>query len=142
MSGSIINRLTSPIGLVYDDYTHSFIIGNYFGHHLARWKSGSNQLIPVAGTAGTAGNTSSLLSGPVGITMDMMGNIYCADALNHRIQLFLEGQSEGITIAGITGVNGSNATTLYTPYWVELDNQLNLYVSDTSNRRIQKFSRY
>ena len=71
-----------------------------------------------------------------------MGNVYVADMSNHRMQLFVVGQSDGITIAGVTGISGANSTLLYRPYSVALDNQLNLYVSDTSNHRIQRFSRY
>jgi len=76
------------------------------------------------------------------VSLDPMGNIYVADMANHRIQVFLSGQSIGRTIAGITGINGPNATALNEPRWVTLDKQLNLYVSDTSNHRVQMFKRY
>jgi DNA-binding beta-propeller fold protein YncE len=83
---------------------------------------------------GTAGNTSTLLSYPAGVTFDPMGNMYVADANNHRIQFFIVGQSVGITIAGISGISGNNSTMLNIPQSVELDNQLNLYVADTLNQ--------
>jgi hypothetical protein len=66
-----------------------------------------------------------------------MGNLYVADRDNHRIQFFLVGQSNGTTIAGITGISGTNSTLLNVPRSLALDNQLNLYVVDTSNHRIQ-----
>ena len=68
--------------------------------------------------------------------------MYIADKDNYRIQLFMAGQSEGITIAGVTNVFGNNSTLLYQQWSVRLDNQLNLYVADTENHRIQKFLRY
>jgi hypothetical protein len=71
-----------------------------------------------------------------------MGNVYVADRGNHRIQLFLTDQLVGTTIAGITGLHGPNSTMLDTPFSVALDSQLNLYVADTNNQRIQKFLRY
>ena len=74
--------------------------------------------------------------------MDPMGKIYVADSANQRIQLFLAGQSTGITIAGISGVIGNSSTLLNYPFWPLLDNQLNLYVSDYLNFRVQKFNRY
>ena len=83
-----------------------------------------------------------MLSGPVGVTLDPLGNMYVADSNNQRIQLFLVGQSTGITVAGTTGIYGSTASLFYFPYWVILDKQLNLYVSDTANHRVQKFVRY
>ena len=69
-----------------------------------------------------------------------MGNMYVADKDNYRIQLFMAGQSEGITIAGVTNVFGNNSTLLYQPWSIRLDNQLNLYVADFYNHRIQKFN--
>jgi len=74
--------------------------------------------------------------------LDPMGNMYICDHGNQRIQIFYAGQTNGSTIVGITNVSGNNATTLSAPYSVSLDNQLNLYVADTNNNRIQKFLRY
>ncbi len=91
---------------------------------------------------GISGIDSISLYNPVGVTMDPMGNIYVADSGNHRIQFFLAGQSNATTITGTTGISGINANQLSFPYWVILDNQLNLYVSDTFNNRVQKFVRY
>ncbi len=85
-----------------------------------------------------AGNTSTILNFPTDVAFDPMGNMNVADAYNHRIQLFLFGQSSGSTIAGLSGISDSNSTMLHTPYSVKLDNQLNLYVSDASNNRLQK----
>ena len=71
-----------------------------------------------------------------------MGNIYVADRDNRRIQFFSMRQSNGTTVAGITGVTGANASLFNNPVSVVLDTQLNLYVSETTNHRVQKFIRY
>lgn len=71
-----------------------------------------------------------------------MGNMYIIDRHSHRVQVFPVGQSTGVTIAGITGKSGINATLLDSPTSLVLDNQLNLYVVDCLNHRIQKFLRY
>jgi len=71
-----------------------------------------------------------------------MGNIYVVDRDNRRLQFFSIGQSNGMTIAGITGILGANASLLNSPLSVVLDTQLNLYVSDGENHRIQKFMRF
>jgi len=42
-------------------------------------------------------------------------------------------QLEGITIAGVTGISGPNASLPNTLWAVRLDNQLNLYVADSIN---------
>ena len=65
-----------------------------------------------------------------------------ADTGNNRIQFFQSGQTVGRTIAGITGVNGTNMSLLNQPFWAALDKQLNLYISDSFNHRVQMFRRY
>ena len=104
---------------------------------------GARNWILVAGNLnGTNGNTSMELNSPFGVAMDPMGNAYIADRGNYRIQFFLAGQSTGVTIAGVTGTIGINSTRFNWATFVTLDNQLNLYVADTNNHRIQKFLRY
>jgi len=134
--------LLTPFGFVFDSISRSFIITSHQGHSIVRWPLNATNWTLVSGTPGFAGSTASLLNGPVGITQDLMGNLYVADSNNHRVQFFADDNSEGLTIAGISGTFGSNSTHLRSPYWVKLDNQLNLYVSDISNNRIQKFLRY
>jgi len=76
------------------------------------------------------------------MVLDPMGNMYVCDRNNQRIQLFKAGEYVGQTIAGTTGVSGINASLLNYPWSLKLDNQLNLYVLDTNNHRVQKFLRY
>jgi DNA-binding beta-propeller fold protein YncE len=136
-------QLNTPFGLYFDSLSNSLIISNINGHNVVRWVLGATSWTLMAGSInGSTGSTSTLLSSPTDVTFDPMGNMYVADNGNHRIQLIMAGQSDGITIAGIPGVSGSNLTMLNAPYSVELDNQLNLYVSDALNQRIQKFVRY
>ena len=82
------------------------------------------------------------LNRPMEATFDSMNNMYVADRDNNRIQFYQIGQLNGTTIAGMTGVNDSTATKLSWPRSVRLDSQLNLYVADSNNHRIQKFLRY
>lgn len=136
-------NLFYPTAVYFDSPSNSLVIANYGANNVVRWTLGANSWTLIGGSMnGSSGNTSALFAGPVGITMDPMGNIYVADMINTRIQLFLVGQSNATTIAGSTGVYGANSTLINRPYWVALDNQLNLYVSDTYNDRIQRFSRY
>lgn len=143
--GSGINntQLSYPYGLHLDTISNSLIIANYYANNIVRYTFGTNTWTLIAGNSGgLAGNTSVYLNNPFEATLDPMGNVYVADRNNHRIQFFNPGQLNGITIAGITGVNSANNITLSSPRSVRLDSQLNLYVADTSNHRIQKFLRY
>ena len=70
------------------------------------------------------------------------GNIYVVDTYNQRIQVFLVGQSNGTTIAGVTSILGSTSNLFRYPYSLALDHQFNLYICDTYNFRVQRFLRY
>lgn len=136
-------QLNCPGGLYFDSSTNSLIIANFFANNIVRWKLGGNNWTLLAGNInGINGNTSALLDHPTSFIYDPMGNMYVADMFNHRIHMFSTEQSNGTTIAGISGVLGNSSTMLYYPVALALDNQLNLYVTDSFNQRIQKFLRY
>lgn len=141
--GSSNTQLSASYGICLDLPTNSLLIANAGRNNIVRWILGASNWALVAGNSnGTSGSSSTDLMAPADVTVDPMGNIYVADTYNHRIQFFPVGQLNGITIAGISRTQGANATQLNTPYSVALDNQLNLYVSDGNNHRIQKFLRY
>jgi hypothetical protein len=100
-----------------------------------RWRVGASNGTIVAGLAGNPGSNSNQLNIPSGITLDRWQNIYVNDRTNLRIQLFCNGSSTGITIAG----SGTNGTSFSLPYDVKLDSQLNLYVVDSNGYRVWKF---
>ena len=142
-AGLANTQLNNPTGLLVDSLSNSLLIGNTMINNIIRYTLGASAWTLVVGSInGTAGATSTLLSYTVDMTIDPMGNLYVADRNNHRIQFFLNGQLNGTTIAGITSTSGNNSTTLSQPRSVKLDSQLNLYVADASNHRIQKFLRY
>jgi hypothetical protein len=92
----------------------------------------TNTTTIVAGN-GTAGNASNMLAGPRGIFVDSAFNLYVADILNQRIQLFRVGQLNATTVAG----NGANGTiTLNDPIGVVLDADGYLYILNWGNGRI------
>jgi NHL repeat len=65
--------------------------------------------------------------------------VYASDEGNQRIQYFVAGQTNGSTLAGVTGVLGSSSTLLNTPSSVAIDSQFNIYAVDYGNQRVQKF---
>jgi sugar lactone lactonase YvrE len=142
-AGTGVRQLYHPRGLYFDTSTNSLLIANNYAHNIVRWTLGANSWTLVAGSAsGTPGNTSTMLNYPTDVVLDSLGNMYISDEGNHRIQFFLSGQSNGTTIAGVTGIPRNSSELLYTPSSLAIDSQFNIYVTDYYNHRVQKFLHY
>jgi uncharacterized protein (TIGR03437 family) len=94
------------------------------------------------GDTGPAGNA--WLSFPAGIAFDSAGDLYIADANNHRVRKVTGATGKINTVAG-TGVSGYNgdgilatSAQLYKPTGVLVDSSGNLYIADSENNRIRK----
>ena len=145
VNGTGINNipLITTIGIHFDSISNSLLIANHGVNNIVQWRlSASNWEIVAGHQNGARGNTSTDLRLPSDVTLDPMGNSYVVDYGNQRVQFFSVGERNGTTIAGITGISGTNATLFDSPLSAALDNQLNLYVSDYLNHRVQKFMRY
>lgn len=110
------------------------------------WKH-NNQVVHTSTTpslirtvAGTVeGTNDDQLRFPSAIVADKEGNVYVADQFNHRIQKWIAGASEGVTVAGGRG-QGDAADQLDYPMGIAFDANGNMYVADAANHRIQKFA--
>ncbi|CAF4896254.1 unnamed protein product, partial [Rotaria sp. Silwood1] len=142
-NGTNQTQLLLPNAIYFDSLSNSLLIVNTGAHNIVRWVLGASNWTLAAGNInGTAGTSSTHLKSPTDVTLDPMGNMYVVDRNNQRIQFFPVGETNGTTILGTTGITGSNSTLFDTPSSIILDNQLNLYVVDRYNHRIQKFLRY
>lgn len=81
-------------------------------------------------------NASYSFLGPGAIALDKSGNIYVADAGNHRI-VKLSPSGTLLTTWGSPGTGGGQFDL---PGGVAVDTSGNVYVSDSGNHRVQKFS--
>ncbi|CAF4299563.1 unnamed protein product, partial [Adineta steineri] len=86
----------------------------------------------IAAGTGTAGDDSNQLSGPLGIFVDVNLDLYVADCLNDRVQLFQSEESNGMTVARTKSVNPS----LDCPSGVILDAEKYLFIAELGNSRI------
>ena len=116
---------------------------NTLQHTIIQWDLTPDQGNIVAGSNGMQGTNNLTLRFPVAVKIDPLGNLFVVDNNNHRVQLYCRYPtvlSYGRTVAG-TGVSGSNAVSLTFPSGIALDKDLNIYVADNGNHRIQKFNR-
>lgn len=141
--GNNTNQLAFNYGLYLDTVSNSLWIPNCGSNNVVHWVLGASNWTLVAGYLnGTSSSSASGFKCARDIILDPMGNAYIADRDQHRIQFFSVGEKTGITIAGSNGIHGNNNSLLSSPLTVMLDGQLNFYVLDYENHRIQKFLRY
>src|SRR5262245_39846581 len=84
---------------------------------------------------GTYGSGAGQFINPWGLAVDGSGNVFVADASNHRIQKFT---SSGAFVTS-WGSNGTGNGQFHFPLYVAIDGAGDVYVTDSENHRIEKF---
>jgi sugar lactone lactonase YvrE len=96
----------------------------------------------VAGFSDATGSNAQF-NNPVGVNLDISGNVYVADQNNHRIRKITPAgvvtTFAGSGISGFSDATGTNAQ-FNQPFAVCLDIYANLYIADCNNYRIRKIS--
>ena len=88
---------------------------------------------------------SASLSDAEGVALDSAGNIFIADANDHRVRrVAADGSISTVAGDGIPGFRGdggpASASRLNTPYGIAVDRAGNLYIADLGNNRVRKVS--
>lgn len=115
---------------------------NTQAQQLRYWKQNATRAAGNSGTLFThQGTSDSALYNNYGVCMDASGTaLYIADFTNNRVQKYTIGAYTGTTVAGATGVAGSDNSHLSGPKGVALDHLGNLYVADYGNDRVIMFT--
>jgi sugar lactone lactonase YvrE len=144
-------KLKEPTGVAVDVLGNIYVADN--GNSCIRMVTVSTgKITTIAGiglSRGYSGDgldaTTAKLNFPIGVAVDVLGNIYVADSSNHCIRKVTVSTGKITTIAGIglsRGYSGDglDATTaqLNVPSGVAVDASGNIYVADTSNHCIRK----
>jgi hypothetical protein len=140
-------QLNLPSGIAFDSAGNLYIAEN--GGNRVRKVTPGGIISTVAGngTYGFSGDggaaTSAKLASPFGVAIDGSGNLYIADANNHRIRK-VDGSGVITTIAGngspgFSGDGGaSTEAKLDEPMGVAVDCAGNIAIADTYNHRVRR----
>lgn len=135
--GSAVNQVSAPQELAFNPSSDTLYIAD----------SGNNRILEVDNACSpgrsfsvfagaTGGSAIGQVSGPRGVAVDTLGDVYVADTLNNRIQVNTTGDAKGWQIfAGATA--GSVPGKVSGPRGIFVDEFLRVYVADTGNNRIQ-----
>jgi len=146
---------SSPRGVQVDSAGNIFVLDSN-NNRVRKFTLGGN-VSTIAGGGSSVGDnvvpTLAAIASPSGIFIDNANNIYIADTSNQRIRMIWGAASNGTytqgniyTIAG-TGVSGfsgdgglATSAQLSFPRSVRVDNTGAIYVADSNNFRIRKFT--
>jgi len=144
-------NLNNPFKITVDSSGNLFIADS--SNHRIRKVSTSGTITTVAGngSAGFSGDgaaaTNAALNNPGSVAFDSSGNLFIADAQNHRIRkVSTEGTISTVAGNGTAGFNINSdgvsavSTALNSPTSVAVDGSGNLFIADNSNHRIRKAS--
>jgi uncharacterized protein (TIGR03437 family) len=146
---AIAAQLEFPAGIAVDPGGNVYVADRDAA--VVRCISASGAISTYAGTgvpgySGDGGRAASAqLSGPLGVAIDVNGNLYVADAGNNVVRK-ISANGTIATVAG-NGVPGFTAdsvqatvTSLNSPEGVAVDASGNLYIADTVNDRVRMVS--
>ena len=140
-------KFDTPAGIAID------LAGNLFvsdtGNHTIREITAAGVVTTIAGMAGQSGFTNGIgtnarFNSPLGMVVATNGTIYVADCGNHLIRA-ISPDGAVTALAGNPETWGSNdgagsSARFSGPVGLALDNQGNLFVSDSNNHTIRKIT--
>lgn len=148
-TGPTAGSLLNPTGICFDS-AGVLYIANSGLRTIVKFSPSQNngRVSPVAGigTPGFSGDgglaTKAQLNNPVGLAIDSAGNLYVADANNHRIrEITTDGYIYTIAGNGTIGYNGDggsgSAAALSFPRGVAIGPDGRVYIADTGNSVIR-----
>jgi sugar lactone lactonase YvrE len=131
------NQIYGPFGMFIEEETMIIWVADTYNSQITKWPNSSTRIY----VCGSYGSGSDQFMNPQGLFIDTnAGNIiYVADTNNHRIQMWLPGANNGITVAGLTNYYGNGLNQLWYPKTLIVDTNGYMFIVDTTNCRILKW---
>ncbi len=150
------NTLSSPQGVVYDLFGGVYIVDSLNNRVLYYQTSTSTTPLRVYGqgglfttnTANNGGISATSLFTPFGIALDNSNGLYVADNRNSRVLYYPSASTTATFVYGQGGSfttntannGGISASSLAFPNGLALDGNGNLYIADSANHRVLRFT--
>ncbi len=136
---TIDKGLLSPSGLAVDNDSRLLYVADIGLDQVLVFDADSLKLIRKIGTTGHNHELTSKgdFAKPGGVAVDSEGNLYVADTLNNRIQIF---DTEG-TFLNTFGKAGDGPGYFARPKGVAVDSDGNIWVADGMQDRVQVFNK-
>jgi len=137
------SRLNFPAGIELDG-NGNLLIADFLNHSIRSLNLSTLELTTVAGT-GVAGfedgdNATARFSQPIDVDVDIEGNIYVADGLNHSIRMIANGATTTLAGTGVSGnQNGDGSVAQFNgPTSVLAISPTEILVGDYNNNAIKR----
>ncbi|MDJ1484334.1 T9SS type A sorting domain-containing protein [Cytophagaceae bacterium YF14B1] len=122
------------LNMALDQQENIYLVSYNLPAYVAKFDSQGNLLMKFGSTGKEAGQ----FNVPGGLTVDLAGNIYVADDMNHRIQKF-DSKGNFLIQFGSSGVGNDQFNK---PHYIDVDADGNLYIVDypsVPRVRVRKF---
>lgn len=135
--GSGDGQFFNPKGIAVDKAGYIYMVDS--GNHRVQKFDAQGRFIAKWGSQGASPGQ---FQEPWGIAVDDEGHVYVADTWNHRIQKFDQDSRFLLQWGAFGDTRGElgQGGVFYGPRDIAIDGEGNLYVTDTGNKRVQKFS--
>lgn len=132
--GSALNQLNKPGGFYMKG--NVFYIVDAGNNRIIKWSSGAASGTLVA--AGTYGANADQLANPTvngTVYVDDQENLYVTDYVNNRVQKFVTGNTDAITVAGGNG-SGTANNQMKAPNGIAMMNDGTMIIAEYTGRRV------
>ena len=127
---NLSGNLSTPYSLFVSDSNDIYVDNGEVNQRVDKWSTGATSAVSAM----------YVCAGCYGLFIDINNNLYCSLTAYHQVAS--KSLDDRLNIWSVVAGNGTNASTSLTlnyPYGITVDKNLNLYVADHDNDRIQRF---